>query len=199
MAVDSLDPCGVYFGTTGGQVYASPDAGTAGRPSCGISRPWCPSRSRRCHDPRRASGPPADARARRRRGEARRRWSRDAALVLDALEACYPMLRGTIRDQVTQQRRAFVRFFACEEDLSTSRRTHRCPTRSRSAPSLSRVAPWPAASRHGREYPRASATGPPRCCSSVARRSEIRTDGRSPRTPAAPPTARAMRSPDQAL
>ena len=38
--------------------------------------------------------------------------------VLDALEACYPMLRGTIRDQATQQRRAFVRFFACEEDLS---------------------------------------------------------------------------------
>ena len=38
--------------------------------------------------------------------------------VLDALEASYPMLRGTIRDQVTQQRRAFVRFFACKEDLS---------------------------------------------------------------------------------
>jgi len=38
--------------------------------------------------------------------------------VLDALEASYPMLRGTIRDQVSQQRRAFVRFFACEEDLS---------------------------------------------------------------------------------
>ena len=38
--------------------------------------------------------------------------------ILDALEARYPMLRGTIRDQVTQQRRAFVRFFACEEDLS---------------------------------------------------------------------------------
>ena len=38
--------------------------------------------------------------------------------VLDALEASYPMLRGTIRDQVTQQRRAFVRFFACAEDLS---------------------------------------------------------------------------------
>jgi hypothetical protein len=38
--------------------------------------------------------------------------------VLDALEAGYPMLRGTIRDQVTQRRRAFVRFFACEEDLS---------------------------------------------------------------------------------
>jgi sulfur-carrier protein len=38
--------------------------------------------------------------------------------VLDALEANYPMLRGTIRDHGTQQRRAFLRFFACEEDLS---------------------------------------------------------------------------------
>jgi molybdopterin converting factor small subunit len=38
--------------------------------------------------------------------------------VLDALEAAYPMLRGTIRDQVTRQRRAFLRFFACEQDLS---------------------------------------------------------------------------------
>jgi molybdopterin synthase sulfur carrier subunit len=38
--------------------------------------------------------------------------------VLNALEARYPMLRGTIRDHVTQRRRAFVRFFACGEDLS---------------------------------------------------------------------------------
>src|SRR5208283_2152645 len=38
--------------------------------------------------------------------------------VLDALEARYPMLQGTIRDHVTQQRRSFLRFFACEEDLS---------------------------------------------------------------------------------
>ncbi len=38
--------------------------------------------------------------------------------VLDALEATYPMLRGTIRDQVTHKRRAFLRFFACEQDLS---------------------------------------------------------------------------------
>jgi hypothetical protein len=38
--------------------------------------------------------------------------------VLDALEARYPVLRGTIRDHTTLQRRAFVRFFACEEDLS---------------------------------------------------------------------------------
>jgi hypothetical protein len=39
-------------------------------------------------------------------------------VVLDVLEARYPMLRGTIRDTVTHQRRAFVRFFACEEDWS---------------------------------------------------------------------------------
>jgi molybdopterin synthase sulfur carrier subunit len=39
-------------------------------------------------------------------------------LVLDALEARYPMLCGTIRDHVTKQRRPFLRFFACEEDLS---------------------------------------------------------------------------------
>ena len=38
--------------------------------------------------------------------------------VLDALEASYPMLRGTIRDHVTQKRRPFIRFFACEQDLS---------------------------------------------------------------------------------
>ena len=38
--------------------------------------------------------------------------------VLDALEANYPMLRGTIRDHVTQERRPFIRFFACEQDLS---------------------------------------------------------------------------------
>jgi len=40
--------------------------------------------------------------------------------VLDALETRYPMLRGTIRDHDTQQRRPFLRFFACEEDLSHS-------------------------------------------------------------------------------
>jgi sulfur-carrier protein len=38
--------------------------------------------------------------------------------VLDALEAEYPVLRGTIRDHVTKKRRAFIRFFACKEDLS---------------------------------------------------------------------------------
>jgi len=38
--------------------------------------------------------------------------------ILDALEAGYPMLRGTIRDQSTHKRRAFIRFYACEQDLS---------------------------------------------------------------------------------
>ncbi|MGA2844390.1 MAG: MoaD/ThiS family protein [Candidatus Acidiferrales bacterium] len=38
--------------------------------------------------------------------------------ILDALEARYPVLRGTIRDQVTQERRPFLRFFACEEDVT---------------------------------------------------------------------------------
>lgn len=44
----------------------------------------------------------------------------DATLraTLDALESAYPVLQGTIRDHVTQQRRAFLRFFACENDLS---------------------------------------------------------------------------------
>jgi molybdopterin converting factor small subunit len=41
-----------------------------------------------------------------------------ASSVLDALEASYPMLQGTIRDHVTKKRRPFVRFFACEQDLS---------------------------------------------------------------------------------
>ncbi len=40
--------------------------------------------------------------------------------VLDALETRYPMLRGTIRDHVTHERRAFIRFFACERDLSNA-------------------------------------------------------------------------------
>jgi molybdopterin converting factor small subunit len=40
--------------------------------------------------------------------------------ILDALEASYPMLRGTIRDHVTQRRRPFVRFFACEQDYSNA-------------------------------------------------------------------------------
>ena len=50
--------------------------------------------------------------------------------VFDAVEARYPVLLGTIRDVRTQERRKFVRFFACEDDLSHDRPTRRCPTRS---------------------------------------------------------------------
>ena len=46
------------------------------------------------------------------------RSSHTMCSVLDALEARFPMLRGTIRDHVTKHRRPFLRFFACEEDLS---------------------------------------------------------------------------------
>lgn len=55
--------------------------------------------------------------------------------LIDAIEARFPMLRGTIRDHATQQRRAYVRFFACEEDLS-----HQSPD-----------LPLPEAVREGRE------------------------------------------------
>jgi hypothetical protein len=47
--------------------------------------------------------------------------------VLDALESRYPVLRGTIRDQTTRQRRALVRFFACEQDLSLDPPDRRLP------------------------------------------------------------------------
>ena len=49
--------------------------------------------------------------------------------MLDALEAAYPMLRGTVRDHTTRQRRAFVRFFACGRTYRTNRRMTRCPKR----------------------------------------------------------------------
>lgn len=66
--------------------------------------------------------------------------------VLDALEAAHPVLRGTIRDQRTRKRRPFVRFFACEQDLSHDPPTLRCRTRSRAATSpSSSSARWPAA------------------------------------------------------
>ena len=55
--------------------------------------------------------------------------------LLDALEASYPMLRGTIRDHTTKKRRALVRFFACGEDLSNEPLDAPLPERSRPVPS----------------------------------------------------------------
>ena len=120
MAVDSLDPCGVYFGTTGGQVYASAERGRQlGCRSCAICRRCCRSRCRRCHDSRGAAGAFADAGAGPRRGAARSRAdpSRSARCSTrwkPAIRCCAARSATTSRTQ----RRPFLRFFACEQDLS---------------------------------------------------------------------------------
>ncbi|MBL9164787.1 MAG: MoaD/ThiS family protein [Planctomycetaceae bacterium] len=57
--------------------------------------------------------------------------------ILDALEARYPMLRGTVRDYSTQQRRAFLRFFACNEDVS-----HQSPDEPLPSPVASGIEPF---------------------------------------------------------
>lgn len=49
------------------------------------------------------------------------------SLILDTLETRYPMLRGTIRDQITKQRRPFIRYFACGEDISQEPVTDQLP------------------------------------------------------------------------
>jgi len=118
MAVDSLDSCGVYFGTTGGQVYASADAGDHWFP---IVRDL-PAVLRSRYNPAmiRVVLPAHLRKLARvdREVELEVEGRVTQATLLDALEARYPMLRGTIRDHVTHKRRPFVRFFACEEDLS---------------------------------------------------------------------------------
>ena len=119
MAVDSLEPCGVYFGTTGGQVYASADSGDTWKPIVRDLPACCRSKSRRCHDPGPAPLSSAHAGARGGRGAARGRGPGHAARGARrargrAIRCC----AATIRDHVTLRRRPFVRFFACEEDLS---------------------------------------------------------------------------------
>ena len=120
MAVDSLDPCGVYFGTSGGQVYASAER----RRPLGADRPRSSARAlRRGADAAmiRVVLPEHLRTLARITGEVQLevREPGDAALACSTRSRrAIPMLRGTIRDHVTQQRRAFVRFFACEQDLS---------------------------------------------------------------------------------
>ena len=119
MAVDSLDTCGVYFGTTGGQVYGSSDArrqldADCAGPAGGSFGRGADARMIRVELPahlRTLAGV---------KGEVTLEVAGPVTLrsVLDALEAKYPMLEGTIRDHGTLKRRAFLRFFACEEDLS---------------------------------------------------------------------------------
>ncbi len=122
MAVDSLDDCGVYFGTTGGPGLLLPRR----RRHLGGDRPRPARRALRRGadaavriDPRRAARAPARARAGRRRdhGRGRRRGHAGGPSSTRSRRA-YPVLRGTIRDHATRRRRAFVRFYACNEDLS---------------------------------------------------------------------------------
>ena len=144
MAVDDLDECGIYFGTTGGQVFASPDGGDTwsaiaetlpsvlsvevqtlqyeGRNMIRVILPQ-PLRQIANTGPRGASSTCSGAVTQRS--------------VLDALEAAYPVLKGTIRDHVTKQRRPLMRFFACKKDLSLHRPIRRCPSRWRRARSRS--------------------------------------------------------------
>ena len=119
MTVDSLDSCGVYFGTTGGQVYGSTDAGD--NVECDRARSAGGLVGRGADAAMIRVVLPHHLRTLARVGDevqvgAERNGH--AARVLDALEAKYPMLRGTIRDHTTQARRPLVRFFACEEDVS---------------------------------------------------------------------------------
>ena len=119
MAVDSLDSCGIYFGTTAGRSMRRPMPATTGRRLCAILPAVLSVEVQTLAMIRvGASGASADAGARRRRRELEVAGEPTQRSVLDALEARYPMLRGTIRDHVTHERRPFVRFFACEEDLS---------------------------------------------------------------------------------
>ena len=148
MAVDTLDSCGIYFGTTGGQVYASPDAGDTWAP---IVRdlPGGPLR-------RGADAPvirvvlPAHLRALARvGGEVSLEVAGDVTQrsVLDALESRYPVLRGTIRDHVTQQTpRRTCASLPASATSRTNRPTRRCRRPSRAARSrFSSSARWRAA------------------------------------------------------
>src|SRR5579875_3700424 len=89
-----------------------------GRLSPGTCRPCCRWRCRRCHDQGRAARAPANASQVDGEVEIAIDGLVTQRAVLDALESRYPVLRGAIRDAGTGQRRAFVRFFACEQDLS---------------------------------------------------------------------------------
>ena len=107
MAVDSLDRAASTSAPPAARSTPRPTPATTGRRSSAICRPCCRSRCRRCHDPRRAARTSADAGA-ASSGEVQLDVEGPVTQrsVLDALEARYPMLRGTIRDHVTQQRRA---------------------------------------------------------------------------------------------
>ena len=119
MAVDSLDKCGIYFGTTGGQVYGSADAGDTWAPivrdlpavlsvevqTLVMIRVILPAHLRTLANVDREI-------------QVLVQGTVTISSILDAVESRYPMLCGTLRDHVTHKRRPLVRFFACEEDIS---------------------------------------------------------------------------------
>ena len=117
-----------------GRSTARPTAATTGSRSSATCRACCRWKCRRCHDPRRPPLPPPHARQHQRRGAARRRRRRSrSASVLDALEARYPMLRGTIRDHVTQFAGRSCGSSPASRTSPTNRPTPRCPPPSRRA------------------------------------------------------------------
>ena len=128
MAVDSLDKCGVYFGTTGGQVYCSADAGDSWTPIVrdlpavlSVEVQTLTVRLLQSMSKVRVVLPFHSAQSRRhyrRPGTRDRGRGHARAPSSTRIEARYPVLHGTIRDHGTLQRRAFLRFFACEQDLS---------------------------------------------------------------------------------
>ena len=110
MSVDTLDPCGVYFGTTGGQVYGSANAGDSWTAIVRDLPPVLSVEVQTLSDPRAL---PQHLQTLARVGaevEVEVPGAATHRAVLDALESRYPVLRGTIRDQSTFKRRAFVRF-----------------------------------------------------------------------------------------
>ena len=163
MAVDTLDECGIYFGTTGGQVYASPDAGDTLGPD--RARPAGGAVGGGADAAMTSTAVVLPAHLRASAGWTARWCSTStarspSASVLDALEARYPMLRGTIRDHGTRRGARSCGSSPARRTCRTSRRTRRCPTRSRRAPNRCwSSARWPAA-EPGRSGPR-TARGPP--------------------------------------
>ena len=154
MAVNSMDECGVYFGTTGGQVYASRTPGTAGRQSSGTSRRSCPSRCRRCHDPRRPPLPPAGPGPHQRRGSdwtsrTRSRSGRSWTRWKPATRCCAAPSAAMTAGHGGRSSGSSPASRTCP----TSRLTTRSPRPSPQAPSpTSSSAPWPAASPRSRTY-----------------------------------------------
>ena len=146
MAVDRLDSCGVYFGTTGGQVYGSADGGDTWAP---IVRDLPAVLSVEVADTEMIRVVLPQHLRTLARVDSEVTLEVEGAItqraILDALEARYPVLRGTIRDHVTHERRPFLGSSPAKRTGRMSSRTRRCRARSRPEPSRSSSSVrWPA-------------------------------------------------------